>query len=91
MIQIYGYYLVLLKWAYTNIFLKALSYFISEVDYELLLPHYCRRCGRQVHDYYAPTKFWKAAIGKRKVLCYDCFCHKAERNGLYYRLIDKDF
>jgi len=46
----------------------------------------CRDCGRNVHDYKVPDEIWNAVIGSPNgVWCYDCFCDRADRKGIYWR------
>jgi hypothetical protein len=50
-----------------------------------LIPSFCKRCGRDVHDFEAPAETWEAVepiipFGGH-VVCYDCFCHLADRVG----------
>jgi hypothetical protein len=39
----------------------------------------CRDCGTNVHNFNVPDELWKEVVGKEIVLCYDCFCDKADR------------
>lgn len=48
----------------------------------------CRDCGRNVHDYHVPDKIWLAVISSfNGVWCYDCFCDRAEKKGIYFRFV----
>ena len=50
-----------------------------------LLPSFCKRCGRTVHDFSAPDEIWVAIekdIEHGNVLCYDCFCELCAINDL---------
>lgn len=48
-----------------------------------LVPAFCKRCGRDVHDFVAPDDVWKkvADYTGMNVLCYDCFCDVCEEIG----------
>jgi hypothetical protein len=49
----------------------------------LLIPAFCRDCGRDVHDYHAPDAIWARIWGgPGGVLCYDCFCERCRAAGL---------
>lgn len=68
----------------TVIIKKLLSHFI-------LMPSFCKDCGRNVHDFIASDEIWKSiesTIKNGHVLCYDCFCEHCEKQGLpsVYRL-----
>jgi len=39
----------------------------------------CWDCGRNVHDFNVPDELWEETINKEIVLCYDCFCDRADR------------
>lgn len=40
----------------------------------------CQDCGRNVHDYHVPNKFWlKVTESENGVWCYDCFCNRADK------------
>lgn len=44
----------------------------------------CEDCGRNVHDFIVPDILWKQVYGSdRGVLCYDCFCERADRKFNY--------
>ena len=46
----------------------------------------CNDCGRNVHDYHVPDDVWLQVIGTPLgVWCYDCFCDRAEKKGIYFR------
>lgn len=50
-----------------------------------LLPSFCKRCGRTVHDFSAPEEIWRVIekdIKHGSVLCYDCFCELCAINDL---------
>ena len=48
----------------------------------------CVDCGRNVHDFHVPDELWLKIIGSpRGVLCYDCFCNRAdEKLRVKYRM-----
>jgi len=51
----------------------------------VLLPAFCKRCGRTVHDFSAPDWTWRhirPLIKHGDVLCYDCFCELCAQKGL---------
>jgi hypothetical protein len=39
----------------------------------------CRDCGRNVHDFHVPDDLWVKVVNQEIVLCYDCFCDRADR------------
>lgn len=39
----------------------------------------CWDCGRNVHDFDVPDELWERVVNKEIVLCYDCFCDRADR------------
>lgn len=39
----------------------------------------CRDCGRNVHDFNVPDYLWEKVVNNEIVLCYDCFCDRANR------------
>jgi len=49
----------------------------------------CDECGRNVHDFSVPDKFWLKIMGSPQgVVCYDCFCNRAdEKLGVKWRMI----
>lgn len=50
----------------------------------------CGDCGRNVHDFHVPDDVWMDVIGSDEgVWCYDCFCDRAERKGIHWRMGDK--
>lgn len=51
----------------------------------LLIPSFCKECGRDNADFVVPDEVWeqvKPHIKYGHVLCYDCFCRKCEELGL---------
>jgi len=48
----------------------------------------CMDCGRNVHDFIVPDDLWLKVVGSpRGVLCYDCFCNRAdEKLGVKWRM-----
>lgn len=51
----------------------------------MLIPSFCKRCGRDVRDFIAPDDVWNKVEPRVKagsVLCYDCFCGVCEEAGL---------
>jgi len=46
----------------------------------------CDDCGRNVHDFSASDELWAKVTGHENgggILCYDCFCDKADRKGIH--------
>jgi hypothetical protein len=40
----------------------------------------CEECGINVHDFHVPDDIWIKVYGNESgVLCYDCFCDKADK------------
>jgi hypothetical protein len=40
----------------------------------------CEDCGRNVHDFKVPDDVWIKVYGNKSgILCYDCFCDKADK------------
>lgn len=59
----------------------------------MLIPSFCKHCGRDVHDFSAPDDVWRQVephIQRGHVLCYDCFCEVCHSEGLprVWRLVD---
>ena len=51
----------------------------------LLIPSFCKHCGRDVHDFSVPDKVWQLVdlrIRHGHTLCYDCFCEVCQQIGL---------
>jgi hypothetical protein len=50
-----------------------------------LIPSFCRHCGRNVHDFVAPSEVWEKVdphIKHGHTLCYDCFCEVCTKLGM---------
>lgn len=50
-----------------------------------LVNSFCKECGVDVYDFYAPSYIWnkvKLHIKLGNVLCYNCFCKKCRKLGL---------
>jgi hypothetical protein len=51
----------------------------------MLVDSFCRKCGRDVHDFVVPNHIWEQVdphIGHGHTLCYDCFCETCAHIGL---------
>jgi hypothetical protein len=47
----------------------------------------CEDCGRNVHDYHVPDEVWIKIYGNEAgTLCYDCFCNRSDKLGIWYRI-----
>lgn len=50
-----------------------------------LVPSFCKKCGKDVHDFIVPDDIWDEInrhIKYGHVLCYNCFCEKCGELGL---------
>ena len=68
------------------------------------IPSFCKKCGRDVHDFIAPDWAWETVRpfikrgnrrlqpGEDDVLCYDCFCTLCEQVDIWvtWRLCSED-
>ena len=44
----------------------------------------CRDCGRNVHDYQVSDELWLKVTGREEgIWCWDCFCDRANRRGIW--------
>lgn len=51
----------------------------------MIVPSFCKVCGRNVHDFIAPDNVWAVISPHIKfgnVLCYDCFCDICDKVGI---------
>jgi len=47
----------------------------------------CEDCGRNVHDFHVPDEIWIKVYGNEAgTLCYDCFCDRSDKMGMWYRI-----
>lgn len=65
---------------YIGLFFHRLNRYLLKTYYAIEDCARCEDCGRNVHDFHVPDELWLDVYGSFSgVLCYDCFCDRADR------------